>query len=221
MKKRMILTAVLAAGVLAMTACGGSKTETEAADTEAVVPDDAGAAVVTEASLEDYIGLWEYNDYYLWYEIDDRYNYTIYDAHGESYEFDYEFEDGTLILEDEEGDTYMTLSFENGVLTDSEGDTLFSSELPEYYHYLGAWEYDAYYRWFDIVADGTYTSYDEDGLRAGMEDCSFEVYADGLLLLDEDGEAMLAFYPDEDDEDRMTDSDGHTLYRSELPSYAK
>ena len=180
---------------------------------------DIGSQVTASVEgVEDFVGLWEYDDYYLWYEIAGDGTWKLYNAYGRIYNLTYTFDGTTMDLDDGSGSSYMTLAFEDGVLTDSDGDTLYASALPDGYDYFGVWEYDDYYLWFDIRPDGTYTCYNQEGVYEDYEDCPYQLYDDGILLMDADGEeGIAALYPDEIDRDVLTDNEDDTLFRSELP----
>ena len=215
--KKIWITAVTASLLLGMTACGSADTaQTEAsaaAETEADLPDEASEADETEhvVSEADFTGLWEYDDYYMWYQINDDGTAIYYNVHGTATDMECDYEDGVMTLSDGDGYGYVSLSFENGVLTDNGGDTLFASSLPGYYGYLGTWEYDDYDLTLEISANGSYTLYEDGEVYEDLEDCSFEVYTDGLMLYDHEGEAMAALYTKGKSGNVLVDDDGDTL----------
>ena len=215
MKKKMMAIAVSAVMVLGLAACGGSDSGSTSGSSSA-----GNTSAADEVTMADFAGVWEYDDYYLWLEIAEDGTATIYPASGDYRAYECSLDGDSLVLED-----YISLSFVDDVLTDSDGDTLFASELPAEYDYYGVWEYDDYYLAFEIKPNGGYVIYtgedfaqDEDYAE---EDCVWQyVEEDGSLMLispTDDSKYIYILTMDAEDRNVCVDDEDSTLFRSALP----
>ena len=82
-------------------------------------------------SIEDYLGCWKYDDYDAYIAIYEDYTWQLVDGTGNVTMNPGVMESGdSIVLLDENGEDYLGLYFNNGTLTDEEGDTLHPSPWP-------------------------------------------------------------------------------------------
>lgn len=89
-----------------------------------IEPEDAGID-------EDFLGCWKYDDYDMYIVLYEDMTWQLLDSTGFSYiNHAFEYEENLVYLLEESGSVYLTLTFEEGVLTDSDGDTLYPAPWP-------------------------------------------------------------------------------------------
>ena len=172
-----------------------------------------------ETSTAAFIGCWEYQDYYVWVDIreDGTYEWVDGDNVGSG---SYTMEEDELVLDN---GLRFVVDGEGGLI-DSDGNALFPSTLPNadegavsqitIADFVGCWEYTAYDNWICIFGEGsssgTYDWYQIDGLES-----SGSCYMDGETLYLEGINLALTL----DGEGGLIDSDGDTLFASQLPDH--
>lgn len=173
-----------------------------------------------ETSTAAFIGCWAYQDYYVWVDIREDGTYQWVDGDNVS-SGSYTMEEDELVLDN--GLCFVVDGA--GGLLDSDGDALFPSTLPNadegavsqitIADFVGCWEYTAYDNWICIFGEGsstgTYDWYQIDGLES-----SGSCYMDGETLYLEGINLALTL----DGEGGLIDSDGDTLFASQLPDSA-
>ena len=90
----------------------------------------APAALALDES--DIIGVWEYDEYYTWFEFDENGCFSEYGMYDLMLDGVYEVVDDAVQTYLSSGEEFFGFKLNGDVLTDSEGDTLFESTLPEY-----------------------------------------------------------------------------------------
>ena len=89
-----------------------------------IEPEDAGID-------EEFLGCWKYDDYDMYIVLYEDMTWQLLDSTGFSYiNHAFEYEENLVYLLEESGSVYLTLTFEEGVLTDSDGDTLYPAPWP-------------------------------------------------------------------------------------------
>ena len=80
---------------------------------------------------EEFLGCWKYDDYDMYIVLYEDMTWQLLDNTGFSYiNHAFEYEENLVYLLEESGSVYLTLTFEEGVLTDSDGDTLYPAPWP-------------------------------------------------------------------------------------------
>lgn len=182
--------------------------------------DDGGDAVENMGvDPAEFYGCWEYENYYVWVDIREDGTYEWVDGDNAS-SGSYTMEEDELVLDN--GLRFVVDGA--GGLIDSDGNALFPSTLPNadegavsqttIADFVGCWEYTAYDNWICIFGEGsssgTYDWYQIDGLES-----SGSCYMDGETLYLEGINLALTL----DGEGGLIDSDGDTLFPSELPDH--
>lgn len=183
--------------------------------------DDGGDAVENMGvDPAEFYGCWEYENYYVWVDIREDGTYEWVDGDNAS-SGSYTMEEDELVLDN--GLRFVVDGA--GGLIDSDGNALFPSTLPNadegavsqitIADFVGCWEYTAYDNWICIFGEGsssgTYDWYQIDGLES-----SGSCYMDGETLYLEGINLALTL----DGEGGLIDSDGDTLFASQLPDSA-
>ena len=184
--------------------------------------EDDGGDVVENMGVDpaEFYGCWEYEDYYVWVDIREDGTYEWVDGDNAS-SGSYTMEEDELVLDN--GLRFVVDGA--GGLIDSDGNALFPSTLPNadegavsqitIADFVGCWEYTAYDNWICIFGEGsssgTYDWYQIDGLES-----SGSCYMDGETLYLEGINLALTL----DGEGGLIDSDGDTLFASQLPDSA-
>ena len=177
-----------------------------------------GVETTEEADLTLFYGMWKYDEYQNRYEINGDGTWTMYDGVGdETSSGVYRWEEGRLVLEDEDGNTAAALNLgTDDRLYDQDGDALSpygegsteerSEDLSPFY---GTWKYDEYENRYEIKEDGTWSIYVEE---MGMVHAGSYDWEDGRLALTFDDGSFLT-YLSLDTDDRLYDDDGNSLSR--------
>lgn len=91
------------------------------------VEEEAGFTAIAA----DFSGCWKYDDYDMYIVLYEDMTWQLLDSTGFSYiNHAFEYEENLVYLLEESGSVYLTLTFEEGVLTDSDGDTLYPAPWP-------------------------------------------------------------------------------------------
>ena len=180
-------------------------------------------------AADDYLGVWEYDDYYLWVEFSSDGTWTDYTNTGRSLDGYYEDLGDSLQLYLFDGTEYIVMTIDGTVMTDDDGDTLFQSSLPAFetsemteMGAVGVWEYiptgsdDDMQAWIVIYEDDTCLIFDEYGLMNLSYARALSSDTVGLYDSedDDDSESLLELTITGDS---AVDTAGEEFFRSELP----
>ena len=183
-----------------------------------------GIMTIPEPAPAEFLGCWKYDDYDMYVVLYEDMSWQLLDGEGATYmNPSYVYEDSVVYLLDEDGSDYLSLFFDGGVLTDSDGDTLSPSPWP-----TGEGEARA----SDVGDDdGGYSlggAYDNDD-----EEMSYVFYSDGTVVMSDfefsdegtytvDGDYILmefegqfpyeAYYDSSDDSFQVDGLDGWFYY---------
>ena len=87
------------------------------------------ALALEENSFE---GVWEYDEYYCWFEFCENGRFAQYGQDGLMLDGVYEADGDTLQTYLYSGEEFYSFTLDGATLTDDEGDTLFQSSLPDF-----------------------------------------------------------------------------------------